>query len=47
MWINFSKTRIGNESNPFVADVESGDVSGHDDSEDIQEFNEMWHLSFI
>ena len=43
----FSKTRIGNESNPFVADVESGDVSGHDDSEDIQEFNEMWHLSFI
>ena len=43
----FSKTRIGNESNPFVADVERGDVSGHDDSEDIQEFNEMWHLSFI
>ena len=33
----FSKSRIGNESNPFVADVETGHVSVPDDR---QEFNE-------
>ena len=42
-----SKTRIGNESNPFVADVETGDVSVCDDSENMQEFNDRWRLSFI
>lgn len=36
----FSKSRIGNESNPFVADVETGHVSVPDDSDDRQEFNE-------
>ena len=43
----FSKSRIGNESNPFVADVETGHVSVHDDSDDRQEFNERWALFFI
>ena len=36
----FSKSRIGNESNPFVADVETGHILVHDDSDDRQEFNE-------
>ena len=36
----FSKSRIGNESNPFVADVDTGHVSVPDDSDDRQEFNE-------
>ena len=43
----FSKTRIRNGSNPFVTDVENGDVSIHDDSEDMQEFNERWGLFSI
>lgn len=36
----FSKSRIGNESNPFVDDVETGHVSVPDDSDDRQELNE-------
>lgn len=43
----FSKTRIRNGSNLFVTDVETGDVSIHDDSEDLQEFNERWGLFSI
>lgn len=42
----FSKTRIRNGSNLFVTDVETGDVSIHDDSEDLQEFNER-HTSLV
>ena len=43
----FSKSRIGNESNSFVADVETGHVSLHDDSDDRQEYNERRALFFI
>ena len=37
LWIPFLKAGIGNGSNPFVADVETGHVSVCDDR---QEFNE-------
>ena len=36
----FSKTRLGNGSNPFVADAVNVREPVPDDSADIQEFNE-------
>lgn len=42
----FSRTRLGNESNPFVGDVlpvpDHSKVSVPDDSDDEQEFNERF-----